>query len=116
MSHILPGQFPGMVAFSHTLFGLAHHTICTYYTMILVLAPYDFLLRARRKKRTPPPYLYAVSAPQKAPPQHSLYRVIGELLRPNSAEVLASEREIATIFCREYLTNFCLKSRSQQNK
>ena len=25
-------------------------------------------------------------------------------------------REIATIFCREYLTNFCRKSRSQQNK
>ena len=24
--------------------------------------------------------------------------------------------EIATIFCREYLTNFCRKSRSQQNK
>ena len=53
MSHILPGQFFGMVAFSHTLFGLALHTICTYYTMILGLAPYDFLLRARRKKRTP---------------------------------------------------------------
>ena len=31
-----------MVAFSHTLFGLALHTICTYYTMILGLAPYDF--------------------------------------------------------------------------
>src|SRR5699024_6717920 len=67
MSHILPGQFPGMVAFSHTLFGLALHTICTYYTMILGLAPYDFLLRARRKKRTPPPYLYAVSDLQKTP-------------------------------------------------
>ena len=25
-------------------------------------------------------------------------------------------REIVTIFCREYLTNFCRKSRSQQNK
>ena len=75
-----------MVAFSHTLFGLAHHTICTYYTMILRLAPYDFLLRARRKKRTPPPYLYAVSALQRKPPQNPLYRVFG-VLRPNSAEV-----------------------------
>ena len=76
-----------MVAFLHTLFGLAHHTICTYYTMILGLAPYDFLLRARRKKRTPPPYLYAVSALQRKPPQNPLYRVFGEPLRPNSAEV-----------------------------
>lgn len=25
-------------------------------------------------------------------------------------------REITTIFCRAYLTNFCRKSRSQQNK
>lgn len=55
-----------MVAFSHTLFGLALHTICTYYTMILGPAPYDFLLRARRKKRTSPPHLYAVSALQKS--------------------------------------------------
>ena len=56
-----------MVAFSHTLLGLAHHTICTYYTMILGLAPYDFFAESEEKKRTPPPYLYAVSALQKAP-------------------------------------------------
>lgn len=43
-----------MVAFSHTFFDLAHHTICTYYTMILGLAPYDFLLRGRRKKAHSP--------------------------------------------------------------
>ena len=31
-------------------------------------------------------------------------------------ECICWRREIATIFCREYLTNFCRKSRSQQNK
>ena len=43
-----------MVAFSHTLFSLAHHTICTYYTMILGLAPYDFFAERETQKRTPP--------------------------------------------------------------
>lgn len=50
MSHILPGQFFGMVAFSRTLFSLAHHTICTYYTMILGLAPYDFFAEGETPK------------------------------------------------------------------
>lgn len=30
--------------------------------------------------------------------------------------LLCWRREITTIFCRAYLTNFCRKSRSQQNK
>lgn len=54
MSHNLPGQFPGMVAFSRTLFGLAHHMICTYYTMILGLAPYDFFAEGETQKAHSP--------------------------------------------------------------
>ena len=34
----------------------------------------------------------------------------------DGAVIRCWRREIATIFCREYLTNFCRKSRSQQNK
>ena len=34
----------------------------------------------------------------------------------NALGVIKAYLEITTIFCREYLTNFCRKSRSQQNK
>ena len=76
-----------MVAFSHTFFGLAHHTICTYYTMIFGLAPYDFFAEGETQKAHSPALSVGGVGPAKKLPQNPLYRVFGEPLRPNSAEV-----------------------------
>lgn len=44
------------------------------------------------------------------------YRRMWQWLKGSKEIYHCWRREIATIFCREYLTNFCRKSRSQQNK
>ena len=43
-------------------------------------------------------------------------KLLEQRLRESLTPTQCWRREIATIFCREYLTNFCRKSRSQQNK